>query len=229
MRCVVDLHCHSSASFDSRVEPAELVRVAAAAGLTHLAITDHDRLEGALRARDVAPDKLTIIIGQEIRSTSGDLIALFVESPIESGLSVEESVAEIRVQHGLVGLPHGFDPYRPSIGVDRVLPDDLRRLADLVDYVEIHNGRVTDQRANGRAAEFAKSLEIPGVAVSDAHTVAEVGTCAVVLEGHIDSAQTLREALAHPVGLIVREASRHVAGDRPGRLGRLGRRLAGRE
>ncbi len=225
MRCVVDLHCHSSASFDSKLEPADLVRAAAAAGLTHLAVTDHDQLDGAREAKSLAPEGLTIIVGQEIRTSSGDLIALFVDNLIRSGMSPEKSVAAVRKQRGLVGLPHGFDAYRPSIGVDRVRADELKELAALVDYVEIHNGRVIDQRANERAAEFAHSLRIPGVAVSDTHTLAEVGTCAVVLNGPIASATTLKRALAHPAGLIVKEAP---AASQGRGLGRVIRRFAGR-
>jgi len=206
MRCVVDLHCHSSASFDSKLEPAELVAAALAAGLTHLAITDHETLDGALRARELAPDGLTIIVGEEIRTTDGDMIGLFLRKPIPSGQSPSATSAAIRKQRGIVGLPHGFDPYRPSIGVDRVLPDALRELGQLVDYVEIHNGRVADPRANERAAEFAHLVGLPGVAASDTHTLPEVGTGAVVLHGPIKSAASLRKALAHPQGLIVKEA-----------------------
>ena len=62
-RCFADLHCHTSASFDSLASPRSVVRAAAARGLTHLAITDHDRLEGALEARSIAPPGLTVIVG----------------------------------------------------------------------------------------------------------------------------------------------------------------------
>src|SRR6185437_6470129 len=68
VRAFVDLHCHTSASFDSLANPAGVVRAAAARGLTHLAITDHDRIDGALAARDAAPAGLTILVGEEIRT-----------------------------------------------------------------------------------------------------------------------------------------------------------------
>ncbi len=67
-RAFIDLHCHTSASFDSLADPAKVVRAAVARGLTHLAVTDHDRIDGALRARDAAPAVLTVIVGQEVRT-----------------------------------------------------------------------------------------------------------------------------------------------------------------
>ena len=221
MRCVVDLHCHSSASFDSKLGPVELMAAALAAGLTHLEITDHETLDGALRARELAPDGLTIIVGEEIRTTDGDLIGLYLTKPIPKGMSPGATSAAIRKQRGIVGLPHGFDPYRPSVGVDLVLPDALRELGQLVDYVEIHNGRVADPRANERAAEFAHIVGLPGVAASDSHTLAEVGTGAVVLRGPIRGAASLRKALAHPEGLVVREPRAETPRRRLGPLTRL--------
>ena len=83
-RAFIDLHCHTSASFDSLSDPAKVVRAASDRGLTHLAITDHDRIDGALRARDAAPDGLSVIVGQEVRTRAGDLIAAFIERPIDS-------------------------------------------------------------------------------------------------------------------------------------------------
>src|SRR3972149_5485820 len=86
-RAFVDLHCHTSWSPDSLSRPEAVARVAAERGLTHLAITDHGRIEGALAARDAAPEGLTVIVGEEIRSREGDLVALFVERPVPVGLS----------------------------------------------------------------------------------------------------------------------------------------------
>ena len=215
-RCVLDLHTHSSSSFNSRIDPRELVRLALRAGLTHLAITDHEKIEGALRARDRAAPGLVVIVGEEIRSTAGDVIALYVDTEIPGGMSFVETVAAIRSQGGIVGLPHGFDAYRPSVGVGRDRPDDLLILAHSVDYVEIHNGRVSTTRANERAAEFAQAHGLPGVAASDAHRPADVGRCAVVLRGPIESAEDLRAALAGERSLIVREpAADGEEGQRP--------------
>ncbi|HUE88330.1 MAG TPA: PHP domain-containing protein, partial [Vicinamibacterales bacterium] len=165
-RARLDLHCHSSASFDGEVPPERLMQLALEAGLTHLAITDHDTIEAALRARDEAPSGLTVIVGQEARTTEGDMIALFVERPIPSGLTPAQTSALIREQGGLVGLPHPFDVRRPSVGLGTVHHNELAHLAGLVDYVEVYNGRARDPQANARAAEFALAYGLARAAVS---------------------------------------------------------------
>jgi predicted metal-dependent phosphoesterase TrpH len=173
-RWFADLHTHSRASFDSLASPASLVRTAANRGLTHLAITDHDRIDGALEAREraaeLAPD-LAVIVGEEIKTADGDLIGLFLDRAIEPGLSAGETIAEIRGQGGLVGIPHPFDRFRGSLLRDAA----MERLAPLVDWVEGHNGRVAVGRGNERATEFALAHGLGRIAVSDAHSAFEVG------------------------------------------------------
>ena len=224
MRCRIDLHCHSDASYDSRLESQALLRLAVEAGLTHLAITDHERIDCSLRLRDLEPPELTIIVGEEIRSTRGDVIGLYVEQAIPGGLSLEATIAAIRAQDGVVGIPHPFDAYRPAVAVDLDQPATQKGLADLIDYVEVHNGRVRNARANERAAEFATAFGVPGVAASDTHSEAEVGSCATVLEGPISSAAEFRAALAGPRQLVVRERTTI---EEVGLVGRLARRLRG--
>ena len=149
VRYFIDLHCHTSASFDCLASPESVVKAAASRGLTHLAITDHDRIEGALRARDAAPDGLTIIVGEEVKTADGDLIALFLERAVAPGRPARETIAEVRAQGGLVGIPHPFDRYRGSMLKD----PGLEAIGQLVDWVEAHNARVVGgerQRAGGR-------------------------------------------------------------------------------
>ena len=95
-RFFIDLHCHTNASFDSLSDPGAVVRAAAKQGLTHLAITDHDRIEGALRARDAAPAGLTVIVGEEIHTTDGDLIAMFLERPVAAHRTARDTIADVR-------------------------------------------------------------------------------------------------------------------------------------
>jgi predicted metal-dependent phosphoesterase TrpH len=195
-RCFVDLHCHTSASFDSLSDPVAVVRAAAKRGLTHLAITDHDRIEGALRARDAAPAGLSVIVGEEVKTADGDLVALFLERAIPPGLPAEETVDAIRAQGGLAGIPHPFDRFRFSGMAAGSDTGALERLAPLVDFVEAHNARVPYAGANDRAAAFAREHGLPGIAVSDAHTVMEVGIAYSVLYGPVGTAAELRSALA---------------------------------
>ncbi len=213
-RSFADLHVHSSASFDSLSRPADLVRAAVSRGLTHLAITDHERLDGAFRARDLAPPELRVIVGEEIRTTGGDIIWLYLERAVPGGLSVAEAVAAIREQGGLVGLPHPFDRFRSSGGSRAgVAEEALRELAGQVDFVEAHNGRAIGG-GNARAAAFAVQHGLPAVAASDAHTVQELGLAYTILPGDPGTAAEMRQALVG-AGLVLGRASLYVRGWTP--------------
>ena len=189
----MDLHCHTSASFDSLADPLRVVRAARARGITHLAITDHDRIDGARRARDAALPGITVIVGEEVKTAGGDLVCLFLEAAIPPGLSPAETIARARAQGGLVGIPHPFDRYRGSVGKAE---DEIRALAGLVDWVEAFNARVVFRQGNERAAELARTAGIPGVAVSDAHSIMEVGVAATRLEGNPSTPAGLLAALS---------------------------------
>jgi predicted metal-dependent phosphoesterase TrpH len=170
------------------------VRTAARVGLTHLAITDHERLDGALRARDAAIPGVEVIVGEEIRTSAGDMIGLFLERPVPPGMTPAETAMAIHEQGGLAGLPHPFDRFRSSGASKLTLAAELADLARAVDYVEVHNARALGG-ANGRAAEFAHAQGLPGVAASDAHSPLEVGIAYTIIEGPVRSAAELRAAL----------------------------------
>jgi predicted metal-dependent phosphoesterase TrpH len=191
----IDLHCHTSASFDSLASPRAVVAAAARRGLTHLAITDHDTIEGALEARAAAPAGLTVIVGEEIRTRDGDLVAAFLSRAVPPGLSATETIAAVREQGGLVGIPHPFDRFRGSLSRGEALRS-LEALAADVDWVESWNARLMFGTGNARAAELALAAGVPGVAVSDAHTTIEVGVASTILQGDASTPAGLRAALA---------------------------------
>lgn len=206
-RAFVDLHCHTVASFDSLAQPRAVAVTAARRGLTHLVITDHDRIDGALRARDAAPDGLTVIVGEEIRTRDGDLIAAFLETAVPPGLPARETIAAVRAQGGLVGLPHPFDRFRGSLARGEVA-HVIEALAAEADWIEAWNARVLIGDGNRRAAELAALVARPGVAVSDAHTTLEVGVAMTALEGDPSTPAGLLAALAGPVELVTGRAAR---------------------
>ena len=139
-------------------------------GLTHLAITDHDRIDGALRARDAAPAGLTVIVGEEIRTADGDLIGALPRGGDPAGpLGRRDDRRDPRP-----GRP-GRDPAPvrsvPGLAAATTAADG-RRSRRVVDWIEVHNARLVGggQRAGGGASP--RSSGWPGVAVSDAHTIA---------------------------------------------------------
>lgn len=230
-RAFVDLHCHTRASFNSLSSPEDVVRTAARRGLTHLAITDHDRIDGALRGRDAAPDELTVIVGEEVKTADGDLICLFLECAVPPGRPAVETIAAVREQGGLVGIPHPFDRFRRSLlresqragaagaveptGLaEPAAPDVLADLAGRVDWVEAHNARVLGSGGNEQAALFARDHGLPGVAVSDAHTLMEVGVSYTIVSGDPSTPEGLVAALAG-VELVTGHASYLVRGITP--------------
>jgi predicted metal-dependent phosphoesterase TrpH len=189
-RAFVDLHCHSRGSFDCLSAPKDIVKAASDRGLTHLAITDHDRIDVALEARELAPDGLTVIVGEEVKTREGDLICLFLDRAIPPGLPAVEAIAAAREQGGLVGIPHPFDRMRGSLLRDAAMAS----LAPLVDWVETHNARLVGH-GNEDAAAFAAEHGLPGIAVSDAHSIMEIGVAYTVLDGDPSTPSGLLAAL----------------------------------
>ena len=190
-RAFIDLHCHTRASFDCLSNPADVVRLAAERGLTHIAITDHDRIDGALAARAAAPAGLTVIVGEEVKTLDGDLICVFLERAIPPGLTAVQTIAAARTQGGLVGIPHPFDSFRGSLAKS----GGLAELAPLVDWIEGHNARLVG-RGNDQAIDFAVEHARPIVAVSDAHSTIEVGVAYTAMDGDPSTAEGLLAGLA---------------------------------
>lgn len=151
---------------------------------------------------------MTVIVGQEVRTTAGDLIALYLERPIRPGMAIDEAAQQIRDQGGAVGLAHPFDRFRAGAG-RRGWEQELERATPLLDFVEAWNARLFAGNGNVRAAEWAREHGLPGVASSDAHTLMEVGVAYSILAGPIDSAAELRTALAD-IRLVVARGSRLV-------------------
>ena len=172
-----DFHCHTRHSPDSRLTEDRFITLAVERGLTHVAVTDHNTIEGAVAVRDRSErvgvaDRLTVILGQEVSSADGEIIGLFIESTIPRGLSAEETADAIHARGGLVSIPHPFDPFRRS----HIRPEPLEQLAASrrIDAMEVFNSRVTLPRHNQQAADFAAGHGIPGIACSDSHTALEV-------------------------------------------------------
>ena len=190
-RSFVDLHSHSRGSFDSLSAPKDMIKAAVDRGITHLAITDHDRIDVAQEAQALAHEGLTIIVGEEVKTADGDLICLFLDTVIPPGMSAMETIAAAREQGGLVGIPHPFDRMRGSLLRDAAMAS----LAPHVDWVEAHNARVVGH-GNEDAALFALEQGLPGIAVSDAHSVMEIGVAYIALDGDPSTPAGLLAALA---------------------------------
>lgn len=185
----VDLHVHSYYSRDSLASPQTLVEWMTRRGLDALAITDHNEIQGALEAIALAPGK--IIIGEEILTSQGEIIGLFLQEYVPPHLSPAETVARIHRQGGLVYIPHPTDSIRRST---------LRRQALLtilpeIDALEGYNARALCDRVNRASMHLAQTYNLPMGAGSDAHRARDVGLAYVEMPPFHDAASFL-EALS---------------------------------
>jgi predicted metal-dependent phosphoesterase TrpH len=171
----VDLHCHSETSWDCITPLNDIPAQCKSKGIQVQAITDHNEVWGAqaLKAQvDSDPScDLTIIVGEEITTTEGEIIGLFLQEQIEPGLTPEETVRQIKAQNGLVLLPHGFDPLKRY----RLQPEARLRVADDLDIIETFNARISRPHWNQAAVTWAEERGLLMSAGSDAHRLVDIG------------------------------------------------------
>jgi predicted metal-dependent phosphoesterase TrpH len=184
----VDFHCHTFISKDSLTTPESLVATIGRKHLDRLVVTDHNSITGALAARDLAPER--IIVGEEILTTGGEILAAFVNTEVPRGLSPQETILRLREQGAFISVAHPFDSWRN--GAWKL--EDLLEISPLVDAIEVFNARCTAAQDNQRAAEFARQHHLPGTAGSDAHAAFEVGHARLLLPD-FDSPEALREVI----------------------------------
>ncbi|CAA9369809.1 MAG: hypothetical protein AVDCRST_MAG68-5401 [uncultured Gemmatimonadetes bacterium] len=166
------MHVHTRHSPDSLNSPEGILAAMDARGIGRVVIADHDRLEGALRLRDRAPER--ILVGEEVKTREGpDVIGIFLAEEIPRGTPIRETCERIRAQGGIVYIPHPFDTRRNGAG------DLLDELAELVDVVEAHNARTFRRELNERGEAWAIGAGKRLGAGSDAHTLAEIGAAYV--------------------------------------------------
>lgn len=193
---VGDLHSHTVWSRDCCTTVPEVVRGCRRAGITCLAVTDHNEIEGALRVRDAAGFR--VIVGEEIFTREGELIGLFLETRIPPRLPFRETAQRIRAQGGLVYVPHPVSGIRKSQLSRAVLEDNV----DLLDVVESYNARTlfAGDAESRWLAGFIDGHRLATAAASDAHSPWEIGNVRMELEDFETPAglvQALRSARVH--------------------------------
>lgn len=185
----VEFHCHTIFSKDSLTRPEDLVKAARKKGLDRVIVTDHNNIGGALRAHRIDPQ--LIIVGEEIMTTRGEILAAFVTEEIPAGLTPHETIRRLREQGAFVSVSHPFDKTRSG---HWELPD-LLEILPLVDAIETFNSRCMKAEYNIQAQEFAREHKIPGTVGSDAHTAMELGRSTLTL-GKFAGADDLRRVIA---------------------------------
>jgi glycosyltransferase involved in cell wall biosynthesis len=202
----VDLHMHTDHSHDCATPVDELLAAAKERGLGAIAVTDHNEISGAIEAAERA-DGIKVIVAEEVKTADqGEVIGLFISEKIPRGMTLEETIAEIKRQGGIVYVPHPFDRMH-------AVPDYEHLLAviDDVDAIEVYNPRVAVGSFNEEAVRFAAKYRIPAGAGSDAHVVQGLGSARIRMrdfDGPEEFLESLRDAdiVRKPANLLYVQA-----------------------
>ena len=204
----VDLHMHTDHSHDCATPVEVLLATARERGLGAIAVTDHNEISGALEARKQAEAAdVKVIVAEEVKTAGqGEVIGLFIEEKIPRGLSLQETVAEIKHQGGLVYVPHPFDRMHSVPDYEHLLT-----ILDDVDAIEVFNPRVAIGAFNEEAARFAAKYRILAGAGSDSHVAQGLGSVRIRMrdfDGPQEFLQSLRDAdiLTRPTSLLYVQA-----------------------
>jgi predicted metal-dependent phosphoesterase TrpH len=169
-----------------------LLATAKERGLGAIAVTDHNEVSGAFEAQAKA-NGIKVIVGEEVKTADqGEVIGLFLRELIPKGLTLQETITEIKRQGGVVYVPHPFDRMH-------AVPDyeHLMAVLDDVDAIEVFNPRVAIHEFNEEAARFAAKYRIPAGAGSDAHVAQGLGSVRIRMpdfDGPAEFMEALREA-----------------------------------
>ena len=183
-----EFHCHTCYSKDSLVTIQGLISTCKKKGIHRLVITDHNTIQGALIANKLNPE--LFIVGEEIMTQQGELLAIFVKEQIPAGLPAVEAVELLRAQGAFISVSHPFDSMRAG----HWEMDDLLNIVSSIDAVEIFNSRCIDPKFNTLASDFSQKYHLRGTVGSDSHTLGEVGKSTLTLPNFHD-ALTLKSAL----------------------------------
>ncbi len=202
----VDLHMHTDHSYDCATPVEVLLAEARERGLGAIAVTDHNEISGALEAAGKA-DGVKVIVGEEVKTAGqGEVIGLFIDEKIQRGMTLEETIAEIKRQGGLVYVPHPFDRLHSVPDYEHLLS-----VLDEVDAIEVFNPRVAISEFNDEAVRFAAKYRIPAGAGSDAHVPQGLGSVRIRMrdfDGPEEFLESLRDAdiMRNPASLLYVQA-----------------------
>lgn len=165
----VDFHLHTKYSPDSLNSLKDFRKECLRKGIFPV-ITDHNTIEGALKYKKLYKD---VIVGEEIRTLTGEVIGIFLNEAIPKNLTMAETLDLIKSQGAISYVPHPFDALRRSA---------VQKIDFKFDVIEVFNSRVIKQQYNRMAEDFAvKNKVIKGVG-SDAHLISEIGTSYAVMD-----------------------------------------------
>jgi predicted metal-dependent phosphoesterase TrpH len=165
----VELHSHTLWSKDCVVNFETIIRLCAQRGVDRIAITDHNTADGAIAIQKLAPD--LVIVGEEIMTDRGEILGYFMQESIPEGLTPDETIRRLRDQGAAISVSHPFDRLRQGAWHE----EDLLKIIDKVDAIEVFNSRCVFPEDNVKALAFANKHQLTGTVGSDAHSRIEYG------------------------------------------------------
>jgi predicted metal-dependent phosphoesterase TrpH len=184
----LEFHCHTIYSKDCLIRVEKLLETCQRKAIDRVVITDHNSTRGAFHAQQLDPDR--VIIGEEILTQRGEILAAFLKEEVPRGLTPIETIEILRDQDAFISVAHPFDRLRSG----HWQLDDLLEIVPLVDAIEIFNARSMSPDFNRQAEDFAKEHKLQGTVGSDAHAAFELGR-AVMLLPEFNDAASLKSAL----------------------------------
>ncbi len=200
---LADLHIHSIYSYDGTAPVAAILQQAKKIGLDVIAITDHDEINGTLKALELAPQYgIEVIPGIEITTAEGDLLALNITQKIERGQPLIETILQAGGLGGFCIAPH---PLAGALGMKSLSAYSIMKalrqpeVAKILIALETYNATAIDRMSNHYAHALAETLKITQTGSSDAHIIRAIGLGATGFKGHTakDLILALHQAKVH--------------------------------
>lgn len=172
----LDLHIHTNYSFDCAMKPKKIVDIAKSRGLSGIAITDHNTIEGALETQKYASDGFFVIIGEEITTKAGDIVGLFLNEEIITD-DPQEAISKIKSQGGIAVLSH---PFVQHLSIE----DNVAKKLDACEGFNARHSRtkvLNNSLGETHIVEFARQYDLSIIAGSDAHFYGEIGRARTII------------------------------------------------
>lgn len=178
-----EFHIHTRYSNDSILNKYLILLMCKIKKINYIAITDHNEIKGAIEyKKKLSKYRINVIIGEEILTSDGEIIGLFLKERIEPFLSVKETIQKIKKQNGLVYVPHPYDEKR----IKTVLKKEcIEKYAKDIDLIEIHNGRNIDEKYDIEQKNISDYNNILPIIGSDAHIFWELGRNFIMIDKEI--------------------------------------------
>ena len=193
----LEFHCHTIYSKDSLTRPRDLVESCHRKGIDRVVVTDHNTIAGAQEAQVIDP-KL-VIVGEEIMTTRGEILAAFVREEVPKGLTPRETIRRLKEQGAFISVSHPFDEWRSGHWQE----EDLLEILPDVDAIEVYNSRCVLARFNQKAQQLAEKHQLAGTVGSDAHAAFELGQSVMILEP-FQGAEGLRNVIRRGIPNVKR-------------------------